>query len=741
MLPILFTENTTVFTSNGVGRLSDAVSCIVTEERNGRFDLTLEYPLTGVHFESIGIRSIIGVIPAPGKTLQAFRVNNISRPLNGLVTINAEHISYELSKNVAMPFSVTASASACNTVLQTLKSNAVEACPFTFWTDVNTVASYQQTIPATIRQRLGGVAGSVLDQYGGEFEFDNYTVKLHKKRGAASGITLLYGKNLIDLSQEEEISKTVTGIVPFWVDSEGGNLVTLPEKAVYGSHAGDYSTALTVEMDFSGEFQEQPSAAQLRTAANNFVSEPDFGVPKVSLDVSFVNLKDTEEYKDVSSLQQAYLCDTITVKFEKLGVDTTAKIVKVEFDVLQERYKSMAVGSIRANLSTQSVETTSSISSMAERVRSNFAQMDENIETEIRNATAWLTSSGGYVIAIKNLDGSWKELLFMDTDDVDTAINVLRINENGIGFSSNGVGGPYVQGWTIDGKILIGGTNAPSLTVYDNQNNILFQTDATKIIWNAPNTTMDAQGTITTKKTSGTYRPYVQFTAGRLIFGVNNSQYADITESDDGQLGIHSDTAILIEATNQTYIYSSDTGLALLADKDVEIVSLNNDVIIHSDTNNISLNSAKNIGIVANDDVNIDSSNGDVYINSYNDIEIKSNDAIKISSSNSYIDIDANNGVYILNDHLYVAQTIQANNPLSILPGDDPEIRFYDSIDNYDDNITLEGDALIIEADEIAVRRYRSSGSYNKGYTGSFTLATSGGGTATLNFVNGILVV
>ena len=715
MLPILFTENTTVFTSNGVGRLSDAVSCIVTEERNGRFDLTLEYPLTGVHFESIGIRSIIGVIPAPGKTLQAFRVNNISRPLNGLVTINAEHISYELSKNVAMPFSVTASASACNTVLQTLKSNAVEACPFTFWTDVNTVASYQQTIPATIRQRLGGVAGSVLDQYGGEFEFDNYTVKLHKKRGAASGITLLYGKNLIDLSQEEEISNTVTGIVPFWVDSEGGNLVTLPEKAVYGSHAGDYSTALTVEMDFSGEFQEQPSEAQLRTAANNFVSEPDFGVPKVSLDVSFVNLKDTEEYKDVSSLQQAYLCDTITVKFEKLGVNTTAKIVKVEFDVLQERYKSMSVGSIRANLSTQSVETASSISSMAERVRSNFAQMDENIETEIRNATEWLTSSGGYVIAIKNLDGSWKELLFMDTDDVSTAINVLRINENGIGFSSNGVGGPYAQGWTIDGRILIGGTNAPSLTVYDNQNNILFQTDATKIIWNAPNTTMDAQGTITTKKTSGTYRPYVQITAGRLIFGVNTTNYAYLSEYDDGSLELHSDSSLHIEAANQSYVYSSDTGLTLYADKDIEVRSLQHDLLLYTDVGDISVNSADDLGITANKNVDI-------------------------TATNKKIQLYGHDGVQVLNDHLYVAQTIQASDPNAVLIGDDPEIRFYDAMDNYTDDITLEGDAVIIEARELVVRGSRNSGSYSKGYTGTFNLQSSGGGTATLKFVNGILV-
>ena len=497
MTPILFTDNSTIFTSNGVGRLSDIISCVITEDRNGPYELTMEYPSSGIHFENILIRSIICALPARGKTIQAFRVYAISKPINGVVTINAQHIAYDLAKNSCMPFEVAASSSACNATLQGLKTNAVETCDFTFWTDVNTVSAYKQITPSSIRQRLGGVEGSVLDQFGGEYEWDNFTVKLHKSRGTTKNIPLRYGKNITDIEQETNISETVTGIVPYWVDMEGNNLVTLPEKAVYSSHASSYSSPLTVPMDFSDKFQNQPSVAQLRTAAENYVLQPEFGVPKVSTKVDFVNLADTEEYKDFLPLQNVYLCDTIPVQFEKLDIDTTAKIVSVEFDVLKERYNTITVGSLRSDLSTTISETNNTIRSLAERARMNFAQMDDSVEDAINNATAWLTTSGGYVIAVKNTDGTWKELLFMDTADTQTAVNVLRINQNGIGFSSNGVNGPYTQAWTLDGRLVIGGTNVPSITVYDNNNNIIFQSDATKIIWNATNSSMDANGVIT----------------------------------------------------------------------------------------------------------------------------------------------------------------------------------------------------------------------------------------------------
>lgn len=490
MIPILFSENSTVFTSNGIGRLSDAISCNVTEERNGQYELQMIYPSTGVHFDDIKLRAIIVTKPSAGANNQPFRIYNISRPINGKVTINAQHISYDLSKNVCMPFSVSASASACSQALAGIKANAVETCPFTFTTDVTTVANYNQSSPASIRSRLGGTEGSVLDQFHGEYEWDVYDVILHKDRGTIKNIPLRYGKNITDIKQEEEISQTITGIVPFWMDNEGNNLVTLPEKVVYSPNASLYPQKLTVPMDFSSDFQEQPTEAQLRAHAQVYVNQSGVGIPKVSIDVSFVNLADTEEYKDLIALQAVELCDTIPVQFEPLGIDTDAKIVKTEYDTLAEKYTKITVGSLRSNLATTITEQNQS---MVTETTAKF----EKIGGEIENATAWLTSSGGYVVAVKNQDGSWKELLFLDDNDIDEAVNVLRINENGIGFSSNGVSGPYTQAWTLDGRLVIGGTNVPSITVYDDQNNIIFQASATAMIWNADNSSMDQYGTIT----------------------------------------------------------------------------------------------------------------------------------------------------------------------------------------------------------------------------------------------------
>lgn len=453
MNPILFAENSTTFTTNGIGRLSDAFECVVTEERNGIYELEMTYPMEGAHYSDIGIRSIIVAKPSANANPEPFRVYKLTKPLNGLVKIYAQHISYDLSKNTTMPFTVAASGTACNTTLQGLKTNAVETCPFTFWTDVTTVASYNQKVPGSIKQRLGGIEGSILDQFGGEYEYVGLTVKLWRNRGAERDITLRYGKNIIDLEQEQNIANTVTGVVPYWTDIDNTVTVTLSEKVVRSSHASQYSTNLTVPLDLSEEWEEAPTQAQLRNAATIYVNKDGFGVPTVSTKVDFVNLADTEEYKDILPLQNVNLCDIIKVQFEKLGINTTAKIVKTEYNVLKEKYNSIQVGSLRSNLASTITDIEANgmraIESNGKRI---FAEANSEAQDIVNNATAWLTSADGYVVAIKDTNGEWKELLFMDHADPTQAINVLRMNNNGIGFSQSGIGGPYTSAWTIDGS-------------------------------------------------------------------------------------------------------------------------------------------------------------------------------------------------------------------------------------------------------------------------------------------------
>ena len=588
MIPILFSENSTIFTTNGIGRLSDAISCDVTEERNGQYELQMVYPSTGIHYDDIKLRTIIVAKPSAGANDQPFRIYNISKPINGKVTINAQHLSYDLSKNVSMPFSVTASASACNQALQGLKNNAVETCLFDFYTDVTTVSSYNQKAPASIRQRLGGVEGSVLDQFHGEYEFNVYDVHLWKDRGEEKNIPLRYGKNITDIKQEEEISQTITGIVPYWMDNDGNNLVTLPEKAVYSPYASSYPQALTVPMDFSSDYESQPTEAQLRAHAQAYINQSGIGIPKVSIDVSFVNLADIEEYKDLIALQAVNLCDTIPVQFEPLGIDTTAKIVKTEYDTLAEKYKRITVGSLRSNLASTITEQNNAI---VTETSAKFSKVTDQID----NATAWLTSAGGYVIAVKNQDGTWKELIFADNQDPEDWIHCLRINENGIGFSSDG-GHTYTQAWTLDGRLVIGGTDVPSITVYDNRNHIIFKADADAMVWNATNSSMDAQGIITMNG--------AQINEGSII---QTDAYSGKFKIENGRISViynNSEIGFFQIATNSRHLAYIE------ADAYVLSFAIGNDIDVNVGRNiNVNAN-----GYIALDGAEVNIIAGDFYI-------------------------------------------------------------------------------------------------------------------------------
>lgn len=443
MIPILFSADATSFNNNGLGALADCTSCKVTEKRNGEYILTMQYPLDGIHFKDIQKSCIIWVKPSDGANNQAFRIYKTKKPINGIVTIEAEHISYQLSMIPAMPFTAESVSSA----LQGLKTNAAEPCPFFFYTDKQTIATYTQEQPASIRSRLGGVSGSILDVYGGEYEFDNYDVHLWANRGSDKGVTIRYGKNLIDLKQEENIQNVVTGVVPFFANED--TLVTLPEKVVESDYVDLYPYPRTVILDLSSEWTDEvPTVEQLRQRAQKYIDDNDIGIPKVSIDVSFIALWQTEEYKDIAPLERIKLCDTVTVIFEKLGIEAKAKVIATEYDVLRERYTKIEVGDAKSTLATTIVNIDSTTNTKIQTATSF-------LQKAIVHATDMITGGlGGYVYLKPNANGYPEEILIMDSPDIDTAVNIWRWNKNGLGFSSNGYAGPYGTAITSDGQIV-----------------------------------------------------------------------------------------------------------------------------------------------------------------------------------------------------------------------------------------------------------------------------------------------
>ena len=441
MIPILYEKNTTDFSTNGIGRLSDAISCVVDLEANGEYELTMVYPLTGVHFSELQMSSIIFAKPDNKRENQAFRVYKISKPISGKVTVNAEHISYQLSQIPVSPFIAESAASA----FSGLKTNAAVECPFEFWTDKTSSGKFAVEVPASIRSKLGGSEGSILDVYGGEYEFDMYTVRLYNKLGQDNGVAIRYGKNLTDLTQEESIANTITGIMPYWADSEG-TVIMLDEKVVESDASANYPYPRIAVMDFSSEFESQPTQQQLQQAAEDYIERNDIGVPSVSLSVSFAQLWQTEEYKDIAPLEEVAVFDTVTVQFDELGVDAKAKIRHTTYNVLLERYDSVEIGDARSNISTTLVEQQEKIDQAAD---------PSFLLAAINNATNWITGGrGGHVIFQLNANGQPDEILILDTPSIEIAQNVWRWNKGGFGHSKNGYDGPYETAITQDGKIV-----------------------------------------------------------------------------------------------------------------------------------------------------------------------------------------------------------------------------------------------------------------------------------------------
>lgn len=446
MIPVLFENNETEFVTQGIGALSDAVSCKVSEELNSSYELTMEYPLDGVLYKEIQMGRIILAVPGEGVQSQPFQIYKISRPINGIITIYAEHISYRLCYIPVYPFT----ASNCVTALQGLKENSKEENPFNVWTDKQVDATFSFSIPLSFRQCLGGIEGSILDTYKGEYEFDRWNVKLWVHRGTLKPSAMItYGKNLTDLKQEESIESTITGIAPYWKGNvtsgeTSSEVVTiLPEFVLETEYADKYPYKRTVPFDFSNYFQNQPTPDALRKVAQKYMKDNLDGKPTVNLEVSFASLTATEENRNFTS-ESVKIGDSVPVYFYKLGISTTAEIVATEYNVLANRYETLTLGSVNANLSKRITDINNTINSTVKK---------SDLETALSLAQTLISGGfGGYKVT-NYVDGHPSEVVFGDTDNIATMKNCLRINKNGIAFSKNGYNGPYTSAWTIDGGL------------------------------------------------------------------------------------------------------------------------------------------------------------------------------------------------------------------------------------------------------------------------------------------------
>ena len=458
MIPILYDGTETQFQNNGVCRLIDCVSCVVTEERNGIFECEFTYPVTGRHYDLIKEGMIIFATHDDSGEAQPFDIYKRSVPINGIVTFNASHISYRLRYNILNQFET----SSCAAAIAALAQNSITPCLFTFTTTKNVAGTFSVTKPVSIKEILVGEAGSILDVYGtGEYTFDKWSVSLDVNRGVSTPVEIRYGKNLVTVKDEKDSSGAYNAVIPYWASLEDGSVVVLPERILY---AQDYDSQTDVPMpivlNLSDRFETEPTETELRTLAQSILDNADDREPYQTIEVDFVNLGDTLDYKDVAPLQQLNLCDTVVVFYPGISAPFRKKITKTVYNVLLEKYDALTLGNAQITLTDTIRQATE---------RDIDAPSSRSVLNLVTKVTAAITgNSGGYVTIKYNQYDEPEELLILcDSKDYTTATKLWRWNSSGLGYSSTGYNGTYSTAISSDGYIVANAIGAGIISAND----------------------------------------------------------------------------------------------------------------------------------------------------------------------------------------------------------------------------------------------------------------------------------
>nr|DAJ66405.1 MAG TPA: tail protein [Caudoviricetes sp.] len=447
MIPILYKPDAKA----KIGWLAEASDCQCTEERNGVFELEFQYPMLGRYAADLVIDRYVKAKPNASAANQFFHIRKVSKPINGMFTVSCEHISYALSGYPVPTVSSSGNAQvAINAILTAAKNQLGKDTGFSVATTDITLSSSIALTNVSARAALGGVSGSVLDVYGGEYEFDNHTIKLHKARGKDRGVRIAYGRNMTELKCDIDMDSAYTGIYGY---VKNDNVDLHSYKAVTNSSG---INAKTLIRDFSSDFSGgdgEITQSGLDSAVAAYAAANDINSPTVSMTVSFVDLSQSPEYASFSALESVSLCDTVQIYHKDLNINIKAKVIKTVYDVLRERYTSIDLGSPRANFADVIKQTVNEAKDLRGQLVSAKSDLTAAYEKAIADATAAITgNSGGYVRL--NPSQNPQEILIMDTPDISTAKNIWRFNLSGFGHSSGGYSGPYRTAVTQDGHIV-----------------------------------------------------------------------------------------------------------------------------------------------------------------------------------------------------------------------------------------------------------------------------------------------
>ena len=451
MNPVLYRADERSFRTFGLGEISDAYKVTVTRERNGNYDLYIKYPVNG-HFASI-FKEEMKIKADAGKRTkwQTFEINRIVKNSSEHIEIYARHISMRTS-NLALRPIVRASNVNAEAALRVWKNNLVGDDVFDVSSDIQTLGNISWEVDkiGSARKALGGASGSILDVFGGEYEFDNNLIILHKQMGRKAPTVLEYGRNLLSVEEERLLDGNYTSIYPFarYTPSSNGSserssneesrevLVTLPEHILDSPYLRLYAQRRISLVDFSSKFDDKhpPTAEKLRSLGQSYIKNNNIGAPKISTEVSYVDLSQTLDYQDFGVMEEVELCDIIPLYYPQFDITTTTeKVVKVVYDVYTDSNEEITLGTIGQSLSSS---MTAGIADRLSVVEERQASIESTLpqylisgtgnkiwyETPAKNiehkiGDTWFEKNGQYQRMYIWNGSMWEKVL--DTEDVD----------------------------------------------------------------------------------------------------------------------------------------------------------------------------------------------------------------------------------------------------------------------------------------------------------------------------------
>lgn len=405
----LYKASESSFTNNGLGFLNDPLTCTVTEHLNGEYELEMTYPVYGIHYDDLQMDRLILVDEKSKTKPQAFRIYSISKPINQIVTIQAQHISYDLS-DIAVKGALENYAYTLSEVFEYIRRCVLSPCPFRFSTTLPEKKSNMcLSKPRSVRSILGTDDNGILTLFGGEYEFDMYDVILHQRRGTDNGVIIEYGKNLTELTQEENISEMYTGVYPYYFVEDDG-LQYLDDGPIIIIQNAEREKILS--LDLTSEFDEMPTQELLKETAQKYITENKLAEPKVSLNVSFINNPDISE-----NLQDIKLGDTVTVKFLKLGVNAKSRVIATTYNCITKTYDSIELGEPSdsivdgiSSITNDISSNTNAITDVKVEVKRTSDAIYQTIEDTNGNLNSLTETVSGVSRTLQNAEGDITQL-------------------------------------------------------------------------------------------------------------------------------------------------------------------------------------------------------------------------------------------------------------------------------------------------------------------------------------------